>query len=271
MAKAFSVLSWNVEHFKGRPERCSRVVDLIKDRNPDVIALYEVEGSEVFREVSRKLTSYQFHITEGRQVQEILVGVRGRIPAFFTQKVAFKSGVSTLRPGAVLTVTIDSVDYTMLFLHTKSGPDPRGFGIRDHMLIRATKFQKTLDRAVGGTANFIFLGDLNTMGMKYPYGRAVPATDEMRRLRAQASRRGMRVLQKDQDATWWNGPGSRFPPSDLDHVVATKHLNFRQFSGSDVTVLGWPKVRADDGDAAAGTWIDRFSDHGLLSFEVQKV
>jgi hypothetical protein len=30
MAKAFSVASWNVEHFKGDPERVGRVVALLE-------------------------------------------------------------------------------------------------------------------------------------------------------------------------------------------------------------------------------------------------
>ena len=41
----------------------------------------------------------------------------------------------------------------------------------------------------------------------------------------------------------------------------------KQFQGSDVTVLGWPK---ESGDAAKAKWISRFSDHGMLFLEVQK-
>jgi len=44
MAKAFSLVSWNVEHFKGKPERVARVVALIGEQNPDVFALLELEG-----------------------------------------------------------------------------------------------------------------------------------------------------------------------------------------------------------------------------------
>ena len=87
---------------------------------------------------------YSFHITEGPQVQEILVGVRGDITAFFTQKVAFKAGVSVLRPGALLTIRKDNVNYPILFLHLKSKDDPRSFGLRDDMISKAIKFKKTL-------------------------------------------------------------------------------------------------------------------------------
>jgi hypothetical protein len=50
MAKAFSVASWNVEHFKsqGVSSRVEDVVELLAEQRPDVFALYEVEGKEVF-------------------------------------------------------------------------------------------------------------------------------------------------------------------------------------------------------------------------------
>ena len=44
MAKAFSLVSWNVEHFKKEGDRVARVVDLVNAQRPDVFALYEVEG-----------------------------------------------------------------------------------------------------------------------------------------------------------------------------------------------------------------------------------
>jgi hypothetical protein len=70
-----------------------------------------------------------FHFIEGQQVQQILLGVRTRITAFFTQKTEFRSGVSLLRPGTLLTVTVDGVDYMLLFLHTRrAAPTPAGSG-----------------------------------------------------------------------------------------------------------------------------------------------
>jgi hypothetical protein len=109
------------------------------------LALYEVEGKEIFEELTKKLPSYSFHITEGPQVQEILLGVNPALTAFFTQRTEFNAGVSLLRPGALLTVTVDRANYPMLFLHTKSGDDPRGLGLRDDMLVRAFDFRRALD------------------------------------------------------------------------------------------------------------------------------
>lgn len=81
MAKAFSLVSWNVEHFKKEDDHVARVVDLVNAQRPDVFALYEVEGKIVFDALTRRMPGYTFHITEGEAVQEILVGVRSNMTA----------------------------------------------------------------------------------------------------------------------------------------------------------------------------------------------
>ncbi len=270
MAKAFSLASWNVEHFKDDETRINRVVDFLKDQNPDVLGLYEVEGKQVFQALTQKMPTYNFHITEGPQTQEILVGVRGGLSAFFTQKVEFKAGNPGLRPGALLTLKIEGKNYTLLFLHTKSSTAPVGLGLRDDMFSRALDFKrKVLDKAAGGLgkASFLFLGDLNTMGMKYPFAKSIGADVELQKLDREATKAKMRRLTKNKPKTWWNGPGTSLPPSDLDHVVASEQLQFKSFSGADVDVRGWPALPA----SKQGDWIKRFSDHGLLFLEVQKV
>jgi len=272
VAKAFSVASWNVEHFKNAQSRVERIVDFLSDQKPDVLAIYEVEGKDIFAEVSARLPKYSFSITEGPQTQEILVGWKNTMTAFFTQKVQFKRGLQALRPGALLTVTVDGTVYPILFLHTKSGDSPFGLGVRDDMFDRAFAFKKTLDRAsvaqgLGPRANYIFLGDLNTMGMDYTYvrDRDIDADKEIEKLTRKADARGMRVLSKTSPQTWWGG-SDNLPPSALDQVVAADHLAFRQFGGADVAVRGWPE---EGTDAQKRTWIRKFSDHALLFFEVQ--
>jgi len=269
MRKLFSVLSWNVEHFKGTTiRRVTDVIQKIKELNPDVVGLYEVEGKEVYDELTKTLSNYTFHITEGPQTQEILVGARQGIPAFFTQKIEFKEENKYLRPGALLSFKINSVDYALLFLHTKSGNDPLGLGLRDDMFKKACKFRKTLDDAVGKKwgAHYIFMGDLNTMGMDYPYDRGIEAGTEIKKLaEKEALKVKMNLLKKDEPATFWNGSKSTIPKSDLDQVVATENLKFKKYNGADVTVLGWPK---ESTDKAKDDWIKKYSDHGILYFEV---
>jgi exonuclease III len=271
MAKAFSVLSWNVEHFKKDPARIHDVVKLIADTKPDVFALYEVEGSEVFGELSAKMPAYQFHITEGPQVQEILVGVKGGISAFFTQKLEFRAGTTSMRPGALLTLTVAGKNYPILFLHLASGPDPRGWGLRDDMLERALDFRKTLQKATpdGSPVNYLFLGDLNTMGLQYFLKKYnIAASVELEKMDKLAKKAGMRRLTKNAPTTWSNGSKSSIPDSDLDHVVAADHLRLKLFTGADVDVRGWAKETTS---ATKDAWIKRFSDHCPLYFEVQKV
>src|SRR4029453_16145455 len=164
--------------------------------------LYEVEGKEVFDELTAQMPSYAFFITEGPQVQEILVGVKGSLSAFFTQRVEFRSGASLMRPGALLTVTVSGEAYPLLFLHVASGDDPRGLGLRDDMLLRACEFRKALNSAptANGRANYIFLGDFNLMGMIYTFvrDRDINPANELDRLEHEAARRTMRVLTKDE-------------------------------------------------------------------------
>ncbi|MFQ6083016.1 MAG: endonuclease/exonuclease/phosphatase family protein [Candidatus Aminicenantia bacterium] len=270
MAKAFSLASWNVEHFKGEKERAARVIEFLKNQAPDIFALYEVEGKEVFNYLVDQIPSYQFHITEGPQVQEVLVGVKRNFTAFFTQKVEFKSGIKALRPGALLTLSLEGVNYSILFLHTKSSSLPLGLGLRDDQFRRAFKFKKRLDKIAGGKgkANFMFLGDLNTMGMSYPFDRDIDPKFELKKLDKGAKKVKMRRLTKNRAYTWWNGPGSRYKPGDFDQVVASEQLKIEQFDGADIDVRGWPAFESESDQAE---WIKKYSDHGLLYLVVKKL
>ncbi|MGH3690500.1 MAG: endonuclease/exonuclease/phosphatase family protein [Microbacterium sp.] len=273
MPKAFSLASWNVEHFANPGSRVDRVVTFLSGldsgRGPDVFALYEVEGKEVFDELVTKMPGYTFHITEGTATQEILLGVASKHTAFFTQRTEFNSGLQFLRPGALLTVTVDGKHYPMLFMHTKSGTEPLGLGLRDDMLRRALDFKRNLDTAAGGVANYLFLGDLNTMGMAYTYlrERDILADQEILKMQKFAVGRGMRLLSKDEPFTWSQGSTGSIPPSNLDQVVASAHMTFTSLSGFEVTVLGWPK---EPTQSSSDKWIRDFSDHGCLYLEVQK-
>ncbi|MFM9963133.1 MAG: endonuclease/exonuclease/phosphatase family protein [Planctomycetaceae bacterium] len=277
MAKVFSVASWNVEHFKDDPTRVERVVDLLAKQNPDVFGLYEVEGATVFSALVDKMPNYTFQITEGAETQEILVGVKKTLTAFITQKTEFRSGTTHMRPGQLVTITKNGKNYALLFLHLASGTDPRGMGLRDDMLERALDFRKTLDNAEGGAgkARYLFLGDLNTMGMKYLFDRSILAEIELKKLDKFASKPtiAMRRLPKTHDATWFNGSTSSIPPSNLDHVFASSNLSFKKFPRPvtaepvEVDVRGWVN---EPTDAKKDDWIGKFSDHSLLYFEIHE-
>lgn len=275
MAKLFSVASWNVEHFGNDPARVDRVVQFMADQRPDVFGLYEVEGAAVFDALVERMPGYSFQITEGPQTQEILIGVKKTLTAFITQKVQFRSGTTHMRPGQLVTVVRNGRNHGLLFLHLASGTDARGMGLRDDMLERALDFRRTLDRAEGGPgqARYVFLGDLNTMGLKYPFDRSIDAATELRKWDREAARvkHGMRRLAKTHDATWFNGSHSSLPPSNLDHVFASTNLAFKTFVRPDdgqpaeVAVRGWV---GEPTDAKKDAWIGQFSDHSLLYFEL---
>ncbi len=269
MEKILSFLSWNVENFHNDPERVDRVIDFIAAQDPDVFGLFEVKGAAVFRAVTDKLPGYSFSITESPGVPEILVGTRNSFSAFVTQKDALQSGVPSLRPGALATVQAAGASYSFLFLHLKSFPAPRDWGLRDDMFAHVASLKRALDRATpDGDANFVALGDLNTMGLKAPYndvsdmsgGEELGFVDS----RMQASHTRLRRLSKTHEETWWNGKDN-WRPSALDHVYAAEHLTFAAFSGSEVRVEGWVK---EPDDPAKKAWIEAYSDHALLYGEI---
>ena len=90
----------------------------------------------------------------------------------------------------------------------------------------------------------------------------------MKKLDRDAKNVKMQRLSKNAPATWWNGSESRYPQSDLDHVIASNHIVFKQIKGAQVDVRGWPAL---DSVEKQDQRIEDYSDHGLLYFEVQKV
>jgi endonuclease/exonuclease/phosphatase family metal-dependent hydrolase len=148
-------------------------------------------------------------------------------------------------------------------------------GLRDDMLERAFEFRKVLDKAAGGDgkARYIFLGDLNTMGLEYPFDKDIEPAIELRKWDKYAGRARiqMRRLTKTHDATWFNGSGSSLPPSNLDHVYASSNIAFKTFARpadggqAHVSVRGWVDEATP---AKKDAWIARYSDHSLLYFEV---
>ena len=220
--KKFSLLSWNVEHFRLSSKDVPGIITHIQEFNPDVMAIYEVEGKDVYTHMVTSFPQYTFSITEGPQTQEILVGVRGGFTAFFTQLVEFKSGNTFLRPGLLLSLRITNEDYTILFLHTKSLSRPIGLGIRDDQFYHAFNLKKKLYEVAGGVnkSKFMVVGDLNTMGMVYPFDKGIDYKIELQKLEKDSQKVGMRFLLKNYEKTWTDG--RRF--SNLDHVLSSSNL-----------------------------------------------
>jgi hypothetical protein len=287
MGKVFSVASWNVEHFKMDTDpdrdRVHRVARFVAGNDggpsavPDIFALYEVEGKDVYQDFMNEFPDHRFHMTEGEETQELFVGVHRDFQTFTTQRLEFKTGRAQQRPGLLLAVRAAGADYALLFLHIKSGSNTEDFGLRDAALMHAFNLKQALDNASGGKANFIFMGDLNTMGIDDPVPRSrkmnLSSEDEIARIASWAKQRKMALLDKektrindsDKEVTWYNGSRG-YEPTNLDHVLASEHLQIRsQGSGpSKISILGWPKLAKADWSS----WFTQYSDHALLYFEV---
>jgi endonuclease/exonuclease/phosphatase family metal-dependent hydrolase len=282
------IMSWNIEHFNGaggidrdnrtrRLDRVDRVLDLIETEAPDVFGLSEVEGKMVYEKFTNRLSGYTLNITEGPQSQEILVGVRSGLTAFFTQKNEFRRNNLHLRPAALLTIRDGDMHVPILFTHLKSAPSPEGFGLRDAMFLKVFELKKKLDKAAKGLnpaspkAHFIVAGDMNTMGLDYESDENdIAGVREIEVVKNRFRRRGMNDLSKSHPHTYNNGSGSSYPPSDLDHVFAARHLQFRRTGAlnSEVRVAGWAE---QPGVAETDAWINAFSDHAPLIFILEGV
>lgn len=276
---SLSILSWNIEHFNGvggidkknkaaRQNRVKKVVNLIKCFNVDVFGLLEIEIKDVHEEITKEFKNYSFHLTEGPQSQEILIGVRSGVTTFFTQRSEFKKNNPYLRPGALLTVTKNGVHIPILFVHLKSLPSPEGFGLRDAMFNKIFDLKKALDKKAkaqrSSAANFIVVGDMNTMGLDYGGKNFdISSADEINQITSKFNRRGMKMLKKSHPDTFNNGSISKYEPSALDHVFAAKHLRFDDMdnNGAEVLVGGWAQKNTE---AEQDKWIAQYSDHAPI-------
>ena len=113
-------------------------------------------------------------------------------------------------------------------------------------------------------SNYIFLADLGSLGSQRSGYADILAEQEVRDLRRLVQSRRMRVLEKDEQHTWWDGRRRRH--MDVDLVVARDHLRFKQFGDAEVSVRGWPKLASE---AEQSKWVERYSDHAFLFFELQ--
>lgn len=283
MPKIFSVASWNVEHFKNDTSRVKRVAQFISGQNggpvntPDIFALFEVEGKYIFQEFMNQFPDYRFHLTEGKQSQEIFIGVHKKLQSFSTQRLEFKTKREFQRPGLLLTVRINDTNYTLLFLHIRSGSNTEDFGLRDAALIHAFNLKKALDEVQGNPSNYVFLGDLNTMGIDdpVPYSKILDfsAEDEIDRIAEWSKKRKMMLLKKEttnidgqsKEVTWYNG-SSNYKPTNLDHVIASEHMDVRsqQSVKNTASLFGWPKLNRSQWNS----WFSQYSDHAMLYFEI---
>jgi hypothetical protein len=270
MAKVFSFASWNVEGFRGRPDRFGRVVDVLTDNGPpDVFAIFEVKSSTtVFNEFTTRMPSHQFFITvTAKSPIDTLVGVNRNFTAYYEQRNEFTGGMPSLRPGALVTIIANGDRYSLLFVHLKAFDKPVAWGLRDDMVHNIRSLKRTLDNIAGADANMIALGDYNAVGLNVSYANNdMSDAEELTRYENIFANKNMSLIQKDQPFTLWGGTGSSYPPADADHIFASDQLDIRPgAAGNGVSVRGWPELATD---ALKTQWINQISDHAMLFGEV---
>jgi len=268
MATLFSILSWNIKHFRDSPARVKAVAGYLKKWKPDVFGLFEVEGKEIYPMMVKEFPQYAMFMTEGQQSQEILVACRKTFQSItFQQKREFDTGNPRLRPGALLSFVRKGQLCGALYLHTDSGTGAIDFGNRAEMFKHAFNLKKKIDKSAGN-GKLIILGDLNTMGLQYPRPvksqTRVEASMEIFNLEDEAAKAKMSVLPKEDDATWFGSKGK----SNLDHIIASTALKFRTYGPAskpyNVRIDGWAKLAGTD----RTTYLKDISDHCLLYAKV---
>ncbi|CUI89148.1 endonuclease/exonuclease/phosphatase family protein [Cognatishimia activa] len=295
------VLSWNVEHFTGkksgaRKDRLKRVIDVIKQEDPDVFGLIEVESDDVEDAFKDAFPNHSQFVTRGDNSQQILTSVRPGLGNLTIQKDQFKKNNPYLRPAAWLNLHdgTGKDDLYFLFSHFKSSSTPEGFGLRDAMFDHVKKLKKKYDEKheTEGGCKMVLLGDLNFMGMNLTYSdKDFVNYEEIERFDKILGRQGLDrktmtlpqvIPSKYEDhytdeadelnipyvprpMTYNGGSDSSYVPALLDAVYATDNLTFTPTGGEDVRVGGWAEEASE---AAQDDWIERFSDHAPLIFEV---
>jgi hypothetical protein len=280
------ILSWNVKHFAS--DKQEQIAQIIRGYDPDVFGIYEVKAASVYTFMKVHFPRYTVFITEGQQSQEILVACKNReefIGVKFQQKKEFKSGNPKLRPGAFLTFEyVDKGQFNFLFLHTDSGTTAVDFGNRTEMFDHAYNLKRKLDFDSGKRVNFMILGDLNTMGLKYPRpyvaDKILATPEELAYLDFYANRssdRGGFKKLKPALKRLTKPAGTYYSRTygiaDLDHIIASDHLsfvgqdNYGESEKMDIRLDGWRKYLGDSDQLQS--YVEAISDHCLLFCEVK--
>ncbi|MCU7867419.1 MAG: endonuclease/exonuclease/phosphatase family protein [Candidatus Thiodiazotropha sp. (ex Lucinoma borealis)] len=279
------IVSWNIKEFGKKREtntpvkiraRVRKIAQFVRDEVPDIFGILEVESIDILSFMQDEFPNFDFGVTDGpKNNKEILVGWRrGEFDqAAFTQKRQFDLYNPYLRPGALLSISRNGAWLNVLFLHTDSGTEARDFGNRYEMVDKIWSLRKSLDKKTSNKPeNLIVMGDLNTMGLHFPYRRKshylVDGLKEIYALEQYATKNRMKVLKKSHDKTW--ASSSKNMTSDLDHAIASDHLTFDDIANNAVgdpvavSVTGW----VDKTPAQRLKFIEEVSDHCAISLSV---
>lgn len=269
-------MSWNVKQFRGDHNRTKQIIDIIEDLKPDVFGIIEFLAKDQVGTILNDdfFKDYDFAFTDSKEGIEIFVGWKKDkfSQAVFTQRRELQVGKVTMRPGALLSLkeTPDDKFTNLLFLHTDSGKEFADYSNRQMMLQKVWDMNGKLTE-IQDEPRLIALGDLNTMGRKKlsVVKPTIFKKTEIEDLEAEAEEFGMQVLKKSHDLTYRSLGGGL--QGDLDHVIASKDLEFKEFSEGNspnnphkIRVKGWIELDGTDRD----DFIEFISDHCIIYGEI---
>ena len=270
-------MSWNVKQFRGNHQRTKQIIEQVEGLDPDVFGIIEFLAKDQVGTILNDdfFKDYDFAFTDSKEEIEIFVGWKKDkfSQAVFTQRRELQVGKVTMRPGALLSLkeTPDGKFTNLLFLHTDSGKEFADFSNRQMMLQKVWDMNAKLTK-IQDKPRLIVLGDLNTMGRKKlsVVKPTVSKKTEIEDLEAEAEQFGMQVLKKSHDLTYRSLGGSLC--GDLDHVVASRDLEFKEFSDVNspnnphkIRVKGWIELDGVDQD----NFIEFISDHCIIYGETK--
>ena len=270
-------MAWNVKQFRGNQDRTRQIIKHVEDLEPDVFGIIEFLAKDQVNTILNDdfFKDYNFAFTDSKEEIEIFIGWKKDkfSQAVFTQRRELQVGKITMRPGALLSLkeTSDDKFTNLLFLHTDSGKEFADFSNRQMMFQKAWDMNSKLTK-IQDEPRLVVLGDLNTMGRK-KLSVAKPTISkntEIEDLKKEAEEFDMHVLEKSQDLTYRSLGGSL--RGDLDHVIASKDLEFEEFSDANspnnphkIQVKGWIELDGTD----QYNFIKFISDHCIIYGEIK--
>ncbi len=232
----FRVASWNIRFFPEPSTDVDRTAEILADLDADLIAVQEITDADalaaLLNQVNAHLTERALasDLTPPRYYGFVLAESGGHGGLFvgyvYDQNAVRLSGVETLtslqmtpdlRPALLARVTSlrGGLDFQVIVTHTDSGTKIRDYTHRMEFL---DSLAVELERRWEDEADFIVLGDLNTMGhAEEEHDRRVSGEEEIAILDRKAWTMGLRRLPSSPSCTeYYLGRGSL-----LDHIMVT--------------------------------------------------
>lgn len=247
--------SWNIHN--ANPEAINRCLILLSNEYyPDVIGLFEVSGKEAIQAASKHFPCHSWTSIDN----EILIGVSNEYFSFVSIRNEFKSQKQTLRPGVLVTLSVDGkkeAEYiSFLFLHLKAFAQPLDYGLRQDMYSNLSSLKRSLPK----DHKTVFLGDFNNVGMLHTYNERLDTTIEQELETLDRRMKAVDMQRYTSQPTWWNGDKDALPAA-IDQVYASTSVGIL-----NISILDW---NSNYNNIPALDFIRQYSDHALITGEIK--